>query len=105
MSSPLENQIQKAFAELQEQHQALAGFQQEATATRTTVTTKNRAITVEVDAHGDLLEIKFPSKAYRAMAPAELGALLVATIADARDQARAKAAASLRAAVPSISRR
>jgi DNA-binding protein YbaB len=100
MSSPLQNKIEQAYAEFEQQKVAISGFEREVAAAQTTVTAKNRAVSVTVDGRGDLVEIKFPTNLYRTMAPAELGSLLVETTKTARDQARESAADMFRGLVP-----
>ena len=46
------------------------------------------------------MEIKFPTNAYRTMASAELGQLLVETVKAVRDQAKAKALVELQGLFP-----
>jgi len=100
VSSPLHNKIEQAYAEFESQKAAVAGFDQKISAAQTTVTAKNRAVSVVVDGRGDLVEIKFPTNSYRRMAPAELGRLLVETVGTARDQAREDAAEMFRTLLP-----
>ncbi|MFI7609298.1 YbaB/EbfC family nucleoid-associated protein [Micromonospora sp. NPDC049366] len=89
MSSPLNNRFEQAYAEFEEQKNAIAEFERRLAEKASTLTAKNRAVSVTVDGQGDVVEISFPTGAYRKMAPAELGALLVETIDAARTQARA----------------
>jgi DNA-binding protein YbaB len=77
-----------AFAAFEEQKRAVADFEKAVAESETTVTAKNHAITVTVDGRGELTDVKFPTNAYRKMAPAELSSLLVETVTAARDQAR-----------------
>ncbi|MEU4556720.1 YbaB/EbfC family nucleoid-associated protein [Micromonospora violae] len=88
MSSPLNNRFEQAYAEFEEQKNAISEFEQRLAEKVSTLTAKNRAVSVTVDGQGDVVEIKFPTMAYRKMAPAELSALLVETIDAARMQAR-----------------
>ncbi|MEU4677723.1 YbaB/EbfC family nucleoid-associated protein [Micromonospora sp. NPDC023737] len=91
MTSPLYDRIEQAYAEFEEKKAAISGVEQQMSGAQTTVTAKNRAVSVTVDGRGDLVEVKFPTNAYRTMAPAELGGLLVETVKSAREEARHKA--------------
>lgn len=100
MSSPLHNQIEQAYAELERSQAALAGVQEELDGAQTTVTSKNRAITVTVNSRGDLVDIKFLTRSYRTMPSPELATLLIDTIAEARTKAQAAVAATFQSVLP-----
>ncbi|MEV4495701.1 hypothetical protein C7C45_32425 [Micromonospora arborensis] len=100
MTSPLHDKIEQAYAEFEQKKLAIAEVKQELSTAQTTVTAKNRALTVIVDGRGDLVEVKFPTNSYRTMAPAELGNLLVETLKTARDQARGQAANAYQKLLP-----
>src|SRR5262245_11306885 len=100
MSSPLHEEIERAQAELERSHQAITEIQQQMAGTATTVTSKNRAISVTVDSQGELVAIKFLTRSYRLMPSAELGTLLVNTIGEARKQALAQMASLFQAVLP-----
>ncbi|MET7747487.1 YbaB/EbfC family nucleoid-associated protein [Micromonospora sp. NPDC005367] len=91
MTSPLYDRIEQAYAEFEEKKAAISGVEQQMSGAQTTVTAKNRAVSVTVDGRGDLIDVKFPTSAYRTMAPAELAGLLVETVRSAREEARQKA--------------
>ena len=86
MTTPLHNSLEEAYAELNRQRAALHETQRRLTELGATVTSPNRAVSVTVDHQGAVSEIKFLTSGYRGMAPAELGALLVETIAQARTE-------------------
>src|SRR5512139_1934649 len=94
MTIPLHNQMEQAMARLRATQDALGGVQRELAETTTSSTAHNRSVTVTVDGHGEITTIAFPTGAYRSMAPAELGELLVETIREAR-QAASQTAVSL----------
>ncbi|NMO55375.1 YbaB/EbfC family DNA-binding protein [Actinoplanes sp. TBRC 11911] len=100
MSSPMHDRIEQAYAEFEKKKEAIAGFENAIGTAHTTVTSKNRELNVTVDGRGDLTEIKFPTNAYRSMAPAELANLLVDTVRSAREKARAEAANMLESLLP-----
>jgi DNA-binding protein YbaB len=76
-----QEQLRRAQADMAEVHHRLAAVQ-------ATATSKNREITVTVDSRGELVDIKFRTRAYRSMAGAELSKLLRDTIAAARRDAK-----------------
>lgn len=100
MSNPLQDKIEQAFADLEHSQAAITAIQDELAAGSTTVTSKNRAVEVTVDGHGAVTEIKFPTKAYRTMAPAELGSLLVETLGEARRESEEAATNLMRTTLP-----
>jgi len=100
MTSPMHDRIEQAYAAFEKQKAAISGLEQAMASAETTVTAKNRAVTVTVDGRGDVVEIKFPTNAYRTMAPAELGNLLVETAKTAREQARETATGMFEALLP-----
>jgi DNA-binding protein YbaB len=102
MSSPLHNQIEQAYAELERQKEALADVQAAVAGDSTTVTSKNRQLTVTVDARGAVTGIKFLTNGFRQMAGPELAQILVDTMEQAREEAMAKTIASFQAILPDM---
>lgn len=100
MTSPLYNQVEQAFAELERKRAALARVQRDLANTSTTATSKNRAVSVTVNSRGDITELKFVTGAYRAMAPTELAQLIVDTIAAARTESMTNSAQMFRDLLP-----
>jgi len=100
MSSPLHNSIEQAYAELERQKEALADVQSQLVDLTTTVTSKNRALTVTVDARGAVTAIKFLTSGYRQMAGPELAGLLIETMNQARDEAMARTVAQFQSILP-----
>ena len=100
MTSPLHNRIEQAMAEFERNKAAIGDLQNGMAATQTTISPKNRSISVTVDGQGELVEVKFPSNAYRTMAPAELGRLIVDTVTEARAEARGKAVGMFESLLP-----
>jgi len=87
MTAAFENQIEKAQAELDRTREALGALQKNLAGSSYSVTDKNRTLTVTADSAGEVTEVKFLNRAYRTMAQAELGSLLVETIRAARAKA------------------
>ncbi|MGH3664208.1 MAG: YbaB/EbfC family nucleoid-associated protein [Micromonosporaceae bacterium] len=100
MSNPLQDRIDQVMADFERSQTAIDSIREELADSTTTVTAKNRAVEVTVDGQGEVTEITFPTKKYRSMAPAELGSLLVETLADARQQAVRRATTLMRTAMP-----
>lgn len=100
MSSPLHDRIEQAFAQFEEQRTALSQLEGRVATVRRTASPKSRAVSVTVDGAGELVDIKFPTKAYRTMAPAELARVLIDAVRDARVQAREATAAELAMLLP-----
>ncbi len=70
----------ESFMELQKQ---LGG-------TSATIRSRDRSVSVTVDARGQLTALKFESKDYRTMEPAELSELILDTLGKARDKVMAE---------------
>lgn len=63
-------------------------------------TARNKMLTVTVDGKGELQGLSFRGDAYRQLPPAELGNLIVETVARARQSSLSKAMASVREMSP-----
>jgi DNA-binding protein YbaB len=96
----LHDRIEQAYMQFEEQRKALADLPGRVAAVRRTAGPKSRAVSVTVDGSGEIVEIKFPTKAYRTMAPAEFSQVLIEAIKDAQAQARVAATAELQALLP-----
>lgn len=103
MTTPLHNSIEQTYEELARQREALHDMQRRLAETGATVTSKNRAVSVTLDGQGNVIDIKFVTGAYRGMPPAELGTLLVATIAEARASVTGQVAEILEEMMPGSS--
>ena len=90
MTSPLQEQLNVAMAEVHEYQGKLLAARQEAMDATVSVRSKDRLITVTVAGQGDVKEIKFHSTGYAGMPAAQLSAVLVETIAKAREELSAK---------------
>ncbi|MET7394107.1 YbaB/EbfC family nucleoid-associated protein [Dactylosporangium sp. NPDC005572] len=100
MSSPLYDRIEQAHAEFDRVQATLADIQDSLGSTETTATSKNRALSVTVDGRGEISDIKFLTRSYRTMPPAELTAMLIETIREARAQARTAMAEAFQPVFP-----
>jgi DNA-binding protein YbaB len=100
MSGSWHDEIARAYADLEQSQQAITQAQHDLAGRRTTVRSRNRALSVVVDAQGDVVDITFHSRGYRSMPAAELSALLVETISEARRQAIAEVASVFSTILP-----
>lgn len=80
--------IRQAAEDLDRKQQRLREISAELAKSSTKVSSTDKMLTVELDAAGELTSIKFNSQKFRRVAPAELSAVLVATIKRARAQSR-----------------
>jgi len=101
MSTSWQDDLERAYTELERSQQAISQVQADLVGRRATVKSKNRMVSVVVDAQGAVVDLTFHSRAYRAMPAAELSALLVETIGQAREQAMAELASMFSAVLPS----
>ncbi|MGM1060381.1 YbaB/EbfC family nucleoid-associated protein [Saccharothrix sp. Mg75] len=92
MSDAHTEQLGRLLAEYREQQQALLDVQSRLKDIRATATAPRRSVSVTAGHGGGVEEIKFPTAAYKRMAPAELAAALVDTIAAAQRKAADEAA-------------
>jgi DNA-binding protein YbaB len=69
-------------------------------AVRATATAPRQVVSVTVGGRGEVVDIKFPSTAYRNLPPAELSAVILRTIEKAREQALEAAAEVLDPLLP-----
>jgi DNA-binding protein YbaB len=65
-------------------------LRREITALTASATAPRETVKVTVGAQGDVRSIEFPAGAYKRMAPAELSAVVLATINEARDKVQRK---------------
>jgi DNA-binding protein YbaB len=91
MSTPLQDRLESALESFRAQQEKIRAFQERMADRTTTVTSKNRMVVVTVDATGLLTGLEFKGNRYRTLPPAELGALVVETVASAQQEARTAA--------------
>jgi DNA-binding protein YbaB len=92
--------LDEAYAELERSKAALTGLQTETLGHSTTVTSKNRDISVTVDGRGEVTGIKFHTRSFRIMPATELASLLVETIGEARRASLTRVAAAFESMLP-----
>ncbi len=94
MTSPMQEQLAEAMAEVHAYQQKLMAARKEAEEATVSLRSKDRMFTVTVVGQGELKDIKFHSTDYAAMPPAQFAALLVETVNGAREQLGAKVRAT-----------
>lgn len=82
--------MRQAQEQLHEAQERLAQIRRQVEETRLTVRSADNMLAVVVDGQGELVSITFHTSKWRQMAPAELGAALVKTINQARQDSRAE---------------
>ncbi|MET9886702.1 YbaB/EbfC family nucleoid-associated protein [Streptomyces sp. NPDC006430] len=88
MGNPMEDRIARSMAEFEERRAQIMDLQREFRSTSVTVTAKDRSVEVTVDAQGNVTGLRFLNAKYRSLPPAELAAVLMQTMAEARAQVR-----------------
>ena len=91
MSTPLQERMESTLAELRAQQQKIRDFGASMAAQTTALTSKNRMVSATVDSRGTLTELAFKGSRWRNLAPAELAALIVETVARAQETASKQA--------------
>ena len=100
MSAPLEDRMESALAELRAQQDKINKFTAAMAERTTEVTSKNRMVAAKVDSQGKLVELSLKGNRYRQMAPAELSALIVETVARAQERAAKETMEAAAALIP-----
>ena len=102
MTSSFHDQIEKRQEQLRRKQEEFTEVQQRLAGVTATATSKNRAVTVTVDCHGEIADIKFRTDTYRSMPSAELARLLMDTIAAARNDAKEAVMEQFAAVLPDM---
>lgn len=84
MSSPYAQALDEALANFRHRREQLADTQQKLATVSATATAPRQVVTATVARGGEVTELKFPTSAYKKMAPAELAAVVLKTINEAR---------------------
>ncbi|MBW5483108.1 YbaB/EbfC family nucleoid-associated protein [Streptomyces bambusae] len=84
MSIDFEGRIKDAMAALYEQRDKMLAVRRDLDAATASVTSKDRMVSATVGPQGQVVSLTFHTKAYQAMAPAELSAALLTVLNDAR---------------------
>lgn len=100
MSSPYDQEIAELTAEYQRRREGLGEMQRRLQSISVTATSPRQVVQATVAHGGEVTELKFPTNAYRRMAPAELATAILTTITEARDKALNEAAELLAPMLP-----
>jgi len=87
--SGYEQEIDQLLSDYRKKREEANELRRSINETTGTATAPRRVAKVTVSARGDVIEIDFPTGAFRRLTPKELGSILTATIAEARAQALA----------------
>ncbi|MGW4826378.1 YbaB/EbfC family nucleoid-associated protein [Amycolatopsis japonica] len=83
--------LQELLQEYQRQRESISEFQRELQEIKATAVAPRQVVKVTVGAQGELVEISFPTGAYKNLPPKEFAEILVTTV----DEARQKVLASV----------
>ncbi|MFD3945157.1 YbaB/EbfC family nucleoid-associated protein [Streptomyces sp. NPDC058579] len=84
MSIDFEGRIKDAMSALYEQRDRMLAVKRDLDESTASVTSKDRMVSVTVGPQGQVVSLTFHTKAYQTMAPAELTAVLLTVLNDAR---------------------
>ncbi|MFB9909028.1 YbaB/EbfC family nucleoid-associated protein [Allokutzneria oryzae] len=100
MSTSYTEQVEHLMAQYREQYEALQRTQRRLREISCTVTAPRQTVSVTAGHGGVITDVKFPTGAYKRMAPAELAAAVLSTITEAQDKAAAEAAEAVAPSLP-----
>jgi hypothetical protein len=92
--------VENLFEQYRKQRDGLGALTRRMNEIRATATSPRREVEVTVGRHGALTNVRFPSGAYKRMAPKELAEVVLATIASAQSMAHDQAAEILSPLLP-----
>lgn len=95
-----DEEMEQLLAAYREQAAGLADTQARLAGISCSATAPRQTVTATVGGQGEVLDLKFPSDAYKRMAPRELSAAILATIREAREKSLDEAAAILAPMLP-----
>jgi DNA-binding protein YbaB len=101
MSAPPNVRVEDLLQEYERQRSAVTDVQRRLREVCATAVSPRHEVSVTVGGHGSVREIKFPTSAYKRMAPQDLAAVLMATVAAAQEQAADQAANIVAPMMPS----
>jgi hypothetical protein len=101
MTAPYEAMLDEAMATVRQRHAALTRLRADLTEVSSTATAPRRVVSLTLGARGEITALRFPTNAYKSMAPAELADVIMKTAGEARALAMARAAELLAPLLPS----
>ncbi|MET0491506.1 MAG: YbaB/EbfC family nucleoid-associated protein [Actinoplanes sp.] len=96
-----DHRLETMFEEYQRQRVTLTELHQKIRAISVTASSARREIDVTVNHGGSITDITFNGTGYRKLAPKDLSALILRTVADAKEKAAAESAELLAPLMPS----
>jgi DNA-binding protein YbaB len=100
MDSQLEQRLQQALDAYRSKRDSFLTAQQQLQATSSTSKSRDRLVSVTVDARGLMTSLKFHDSGYRKLEPAELAKLIMDTLSKAQETARATAREAIASLLP-----
>ncbi|HEX7305451.1 YbaB/EbfC family nucleoid-associated protein [Lentzea sp.] len=100
MSSPKSEQIEELMEQYRRQFAEISETQRKLREISCTATAARQVVAVTAAHGGAVSDIRFPVGAYKRMAPSELAAVIVKTIAEAQGMARREAAVLIAPTLP-----
>ncbi|MFB7614109.1 YbaB/EbfC family nucleoid-associated protein [Kitasatospora sp. NPDC056181] len=96
MTMSFAEQLEQALAELEEQQAKMAQAAKELQASTASATSKDRMVTAKVGPQGEILALTFHTVSYQSMAPAQLSAVLMDVLNEAKARMGDQIAKSMR---------
>jgi DNA-binding protein YbaB len=90
MSSPYDESIKELMGDFHQQLDQLNETNRRMQEITATATSPRKSVSITVGAQGRIVELKFPSDAYKRMAPMELANVITETFAAAQQQVQAQ---------------
>jgi DNA-binding protein YbaB len=90
VTSAFDEVMAEMMARLDKKREEVAQLYESQDEVTGTARSPRRQVSATVDARGEVVEVKFHGQSYKTMDPADLGKLIVTTIRDAREEARAQ---------------
>lgn len=100
MSDSYHDDLDQTLEQYHQYRDSVVELQRNLQAISCSVTAPRRVVTVTVGPDGGVVDLKFPTNAYKRMTPAELAKVVVTTMSDARDKARSEVAKLLAPVMP-----
>ncbi|MEV0263953.1 YbaB/EbfC family nucleoid-associated protein [Streptomyces sp. NPDC050617] len=92
----IQEQLEAAMADLANHTQRIQELQKNLAETRTSVTSRDRMVTVTLTARGEIAELKFNTEDYRSMPRAQLATVLTTTLNEARAKMTSQVSSQVR---------
>lgn len=88
----VDDELEGILAEFQSKRNELFGLQERMSEVSASQVAPRNVVSVTVGQQCDILEVKFPGRAYKSMTPGELGKVVTETIRKAQEQVREQVA-------------